>query len=58
MPEHIDVNAGKILEGTHNINDIGTEIYDLVMEVANSKLTASEENNHQEFAIWRLAETM
>ncbi|QQK78822.1 UxaA family hydrolase [Salicibibacter cibi] len=58
MPEHIDVDSGKILEGTHNINDIGMEIYDLVMEVANGKLTASEKNNHQEFAIWRLAETM
>lgn len=57
MREHIDVNAGKIIEGRAGIDDIGQEIYDLVLEVANGDVkTCAEINNNEEFSIWRLAE--
>ncbi|WP_085522230.1 UxaA family hydrolase [Tuberibacillus sp. Marseille-P3662] len=58
MPDHIDINAGEILEGTSTIDKIGEDIYSLVLEVANGYRTASELNKNQEFSIWRLAETM
>ncbi|MBS4216705.1 UxaA family hydrolase [Neobacillus rhizophilus] len=58
MSEHIDVNAGKIIEGLNTIEEIGEEIYTKVMEAANGKLTAAEHHKNQEFAIWRLAQTM
>lgn len=58
MSEHIDVNAGKIIEGNSTIQDIGEEIYEKVMDVANGTKTAAESHSHQEFAIWRLAETI
>ncbi len=58
MPDHIDVNAGKILEGTTTIQDIGDEIFNKIFSVAEGETTASEKNKHQEFSIWRLAETM
>ncbi|MFP7485446.1 UxaA family hydrolase [Priestia filamentosa] len=58
MSEHIDVNAGKIVEGINTIEEIGEEIYRRVLDTANGDLTAAEKHKNQEFAIWRLAETM
>lgn len=58
MSEHIDVNAGKIIEGKSTIQDIGEEIYKNVMDAANGIKTAAENHSNQEFAIWRLAETI
>ena len=57
MPEHIDVNAGKIIDQKYSIDQIGEEIYAKVLDVANGEITASEKYNNQEFSIWRLAET-
>jgi altronate dehydratase large subunit len=57
MPEHIDVNAGKIIDQNYTLQDIGEEIYSKVLDVANGEITASEKYNNQEFSIWRLAET-
>ncbi|WP_028392483.1 UxaA family hydrolase [Bacillus cihuensis] len=58
MSEHIDVNAGKIIEGKNTIEEIGEEIYQKIMATANGSMTASEKHKNQEFAIWRLAETI
>lgn len=58
MPEHIDVNAGKIMDSHYSIEDIGEEIYKKVIDVANGEITSSEKHKNQEFSIWRLAETM
>lgn len=58
MSEHIDVNAGVILEGKGTLESVGREIYDVVHEVANGRLSASERHGHAEFSIWRLAETV
>jgi len=58
MSEHIDVNAGKIIEGTNTIEEIGKEIYEKILSTANGSLTAAEKHKNQEFAIWRLAETI
>jgi altronate dehydratase large subunit len=58
MSEHIDVNAGKIIEGISTIDDVGQEIYETIMQTANGSLTAAEKHKNQEFAIWRLAETI
>ncbi|WP_203333666.1 UxaA family hydrolase [Planococcus beigongshangi] len=58
MPEHIDINAGKIIDSYLSIEDIGKEIYEKVISVANGEVTSSEKHKNQEFSIWRLAETM
>lgn len=58
MAEHIDVNAGKIIEGINSIDEIGEEIYELIMKTANGALTAAEKHKNHEFAIWRLAQTI
>ncbi|WP_153723006.1 UxaA family hydrolase [Sporosarcina cascadiensis] len=58
MSEHIDINAGKIIDQNKNITDIGTEIFDKVIDVSNGEQTAAENQLNQEFAIWRLAESI
>jgi len=58
MSEHIDINAGTIITENDTINDIGCEIYQKVMSTANGEKVSAESQNHQEFAIWRLAETI
>lgn len=47
----MDVNAGRILEGEATLEDVGTEIYDLIVDVASGKRTVSEELGHQEFIL-------
>lgn len=58
MPEHIDVNAGVILDGKGTLASVGEEIYRVIHETASGKKCASERHGHAEFAIWRLAESV
>jgi altronate hydrolase len=47
----MDVNAGRILEGAATLDEVGREIFDLVLEVAGGKQTLSEAMHHQEFIL-------
>ena len=58
MPDHIDVNAGVILEGKGTLKSVGEEIFRLVHAVADGAPTCAERHGHAEFSIWRLAETI
>ena len=49
LEEDMDVNAGRVLEGNATLDEVGQEIYDLVLRVANGQQTKSEELGHQEF---------
>ena len=51
MSDDMDVNAGRILEGSASLDEIGDEIYDLTLRVAAGKPTASESLGHQEFVL-------
>ena len=51
MSDDMDVDAGRILEGRGTLDDVGREIFELVLEVANGKQTKSEELGHQEFIL-------
>jgi altronate hydrolase len=51
LPEDMDVNAGRILEGHAGLDEVGKAIHDLVCLVANGQLTASEALGHQEFVL-------
>lgn len=51
LSEDMDVNAGRVLEGTATPQDIGNEIYQQVMDVAGGKASKSEELGHQEFIL-------
>ncbi len=51
MPDDMDVNAGRILEGGATLDEVGREIFDLVCSVADGRPTASEQLLHQEFIL-------
>ena len=51
MAEEMDVAAGRILQGRTTLEQVGREIYDLVLAVAESRQTRSEALGHQEFIV-------
>ena len=44
MPGDIDINAGTIIDADKSIEQVGQEIYELTMKVANGELTCAEKN--------------
>lgn len=47
----MDVDAGRILEDRATLEDVGSEIVDLIKDVARGKLTKSEHLGHREFIL-------
>ena len=51
MADDMDINAGRILEGSATLDQLGYEIYDALMATAGGEQTASESLGHQEFVL-------
>jgi altronate dehydratase large subunit len=51
MMEDMDVNAGRILEGESDLDEVADEIVALVAAVAAGRLTKSEDMGHREFIL-------
>jgi len=51
MSDDMDVDAGRVLEGTATLEEVGREIYQRVLQVADGGRTASEQLGHQEFSL-------
>lgn len=51
LQEDTDISAGDILEGTKTLQEVGREIFDLVMRIANGEEAKCEYFSVQEFAI-------
>jgi altronate dehydratase large subunit len=51
LPDDMDVNAGRILDGDSDLDGVGEEIHRLIHEVAGGRQTASESLGHQEFVL-------
>ena len=47
----MDVDAGRIMDGRGSLDEVGGEIFDLVMAVAGGQRTVSEALGHQEFIL-------
>jgi altronate dehydratase large subunit len=58
MKDNIDLNAGKILDGTESIQSIGEGIFKEIVDVASGKTTRSEILGHTEFAIHSINPTI
>ncbi|MBT0993988.1 UxaA family hydrolase [Cellulomonas sp. DKR-3] len=56
MSEDMDLNAGRIVDGTATVAQVGQELFDLVVEVASGRQTVSEELDlgADEFVPWQL----
>ena len=51
MTDDMDINAGRILEGSATLDQVGDEVYDVLMATARGRQTASESLGHQEFVL-------
>jgi altronate dehydratase large subunit len=51
MPDDMDVDAGRILEGRSTIDDVAAELFDTIVATAAGRPTASEELGHREFVL-------
>lgn len=51
MADDMDVNAGRMLDGEASLDEVGREVFDLILQVADGAATKSEELGHQEFIL-------
>jgi len=58
MADNMDVNAGRIAEGESTVQQIGREIFDLLLETASGRRTCAERLGHREFVPWRIGPVM
>jgi altronate hydrolase len=56
MTDDMDVNCGVVLDGTKSVQEVGRDIFDLVLAVASGQTTKSEELGFgdEEFTPWQL----
>ena len=50
----MDVNAGAVADGDRSLQQVGREIFDLMLEVASGRRTCAERLGHKEFVPWRI----
>jgi len=55
MADDMDLNCGRIVDGTATLARVGDEIFDLIVRVASGEQTASEELGigQDEFVPWQ-----
>ncbi len=58
MTDNMDVNAGTIADGEKSVQQVGREIFDLMLEVASGRQTCAERLGHKEFVPWRIGPVM
>jgi altronate hydrolase len=60
MRDDMDVNAGRVLDGTTSVEEVGDELFELILEVASGRQPHSEELGigQDEFAPWPLGAVM
>jgi altronate hydrolase len=56
MREDMDLNAGRVVDGSASVEEVGDELFELILEVASGRQTLSEElgMGQDEFAPWPL----
>ncbi|HUB79786.1 MAG TPA: altronate dehydratase family protein [Bryobacteraceae bacterium] len=58
MRDNMDINAGRIAEGEATVQDVGREIFDLMLDAASGRRTCAERMGHKEFVPWRIGPVM
>jgi altronate hydrolase len=58
MRDNMDINAGRIADGEAGVQEIGKEIFDLLLSVASGERTCAERLGHKEFVPWRIGPVM
>ena len=58
MNDNIDINAGTVITGEENVEQVGRRIFAEMLEVASGKLAKAEILGFNDFAIRRIGPTM
>jgi altronate hydrolase len=58
MTDNMDVNGGAIADGEKTVQQVGRQIFDLILEVASGRQTCAERLGHKEFVPWRIGPVM
>jgi altronate hydrolase len=58
MTGNMDVNAGRIADGEATVQDVGRQIFEMVLDVASGRRTHAERLGHKEFVPWRIGPVM
>ena len=58
MTGNMDVNAGRVADGDATVQQVGREIFDLLIQVASGRKTCAERLGHHEFVPWRIGPVM
>ncbi len=60
MGDDMDINAGRVVDGTDTVDQVGDELFELILEVASGRKPLSEEwgIGQDEFAPWPLGAVM
>ena len=60
MPDDMDVNAGRVVDGTASVDEVGDELFELILEVASGRQPLSEQwgIGQDEFAPWIVGAVM
>lgn len=54
MEDNIDFDASPVIYGTKTMNELGQELFEMVMETVNGKMTKAESLGYMEIAIARV----
>jgi len=54
MQDNMDINAGTIADGEKSVQQVGGEIFEMLLRVASGERTRAESLGHQEFVPWRI----
>jgi altronate hydrolase len=58
-PKWIDFDAGRLESGYATMDDLGADLYSLLLEVASGRRqTANERNDYRDIAIWKTGVTL
>jgi altronate hydrolase len=54
MQDNMDINAGAIADGEKSVQEVGREIFEMLLRVASGERTRAEQLGHHEFVPWRI----
>jgi altronate hydrolase len=58
MRDNMEVNAGAVADGERTLEQVGREIFDMMLRVASGEKTRAERLGHAEFVPWRIGPVM
>jgi altronate hydrolase len=54
MPDNMDINAGRITDGTSTLEDVGRDIFESLLRIASGERSKAELLGHHEFVPWKI----